>query len=178
MPKLTIKARLGTCGRCGGKLGNPLTHVCVTRMDRPRRRTRTRIRPKVSVAVKCKTCGKPYANPVTHVCTVKKSTRRKLGTAARPAKPGQRKPPRVTVARPAATAAPAKPASHPYQSCRDADCERRYCVIWREARAEGYADGYTDGHEVGYRVGHQAGYREGYRTGYDEGYAAGQAASS
>ena len=63
MGKLRIRARLGTCGRCGGRLGNPLTHVCVTRAGRPRRRTKTRIRPRVSVAVKCKTCGKRFEIP-------------------------------------------------------------------------------------------------------------------
>ena len=166
MGKLRIRARLGTCGRCDGRLGNPLTHVCVTRAGRPRRRTKTRIRPRVSVAVKCKTCGKRYANPVTHVCTVKASPRQKLAAAGN----GKRKaagPPRVKVIRPGGAAGPA---SHPYQSCRDADCERRSCVIWREARAEGYADGL----DAGYREGH----RDGHKRGWNEGFAAGRASSS
>jgi len=140
MPKLMIRARLGTCGRCGGKLGNPLTHVCVTRMDRPpRRRKRTKIRPKVSVAVKCGTCGRPYANPLTHVCTVKASPRRKLATAARPAKPGPRRPRRVTVARPGGQPQHPAPAA-----CRDGDCQRRTCTAYRD----GYADGLADGQEA------------------------------
>jgi len=131
MPKLMIRARLGTCGRCGGKLGNPLTHVCITRAGKPRRRTRTRIRPKVSVAVKCKTCGKPYANPLTHVCTVKTDFRRKLATAPT-VKPSQRKPRRVTVT------GPGGQQQHPAPSaCRDGDCERKACVAYRD----GYADG-------------------------------------
>ena len=135
MGKLRIRARLGTCGRCGGRLGNPLTHVCVTRAGRPRRRTKTRIRPKVSVAVKCKTCGKPYANPITHVCTVKASPRRKLA-AARTVRPAQRKPRRVTVTRPGGQPQHPAPAA-----CRDEDCQRRTCTAYRDGFADGLAAG-------------------------------------
>ena len=38
-----------------------------------------------------------------------------------------------------------KPPEHPYQSCRDADCERPYCQIWKQAFAEGYEYGFADG---------------------------------
>jgi hypothetical protein len=38
---------------------------------------------------------------------------------------------------------------HPYQSCRDRDCQLPYCVIWREARAEGYEEGFEDGFAAG-----------------------------
>jgi hypothetical protein len=34
---------------------------------------------------------------------------------------------------------------HSYRSCRDRDCERPYCVIWKEAWAEGYDEGFIDG---------------------------------
>jgi hypothetical protein len=34
---------------------------------------------------------------------------------------------------------------HRYESCRDRDCERPYCRIWREAWAEGYDEGFADG---------------------------------
>jgi hypothetical protein len=43
----------------------------------------------------------------------------------------------------------ATPVAHPYQSCRDAECERPYCLIWREARTEGYRDGFADGFAAG-----------------------------
>ena len=42
---------------------------------------------------------------------------------------------------------------HRYESCRDAGCERPYCVIWREARAEGYDEGYADGQSAGFAAG-------------------------
>jgi hypothetical protein len=47
--------------------------------------------------------------------------------------------------------------THPYQSCRDRDCDLPYCRIWREARAEGYEHGFEDGYEAGYGPGFDAG---------------------
>ena len=47
---------------------------------------------------------------------------------------------------------------HRYESCRDPDCERPYCRIWREGRAEGWQEGY------------QAGYVQGYEDGYAQGF--------
>ena len=78
MGRLRIRARLGTCGRCGGKLGNPLRHVCVNSSGR--RRRKTKIRPRVSVTRKCGTCGKQVSNPLTHTCTVRTDFRRKLAS--------------------------------------------------------------------------------------------------
>ena len=43
--------------------------------------------------------------------------------------------------------------THPYQSCRDRDCELPYCQIWREARAEGYEHGFEDGYGDGFDAG-------------------------
>lgn len=41
---------------------------------------------------------------------------------------------------------------HPYQSCRDRDCERPYCLIWREAWSQAqevieqsWRDGFAEG---------------------------------
>lgn len=42
---------------------------------------------------------------------------------------------------------------HRYQSCRDTDCDRPYCRIWREAKAEGYEEGYADGAQSGFAAG-------------------------
>lgn len=53
-------------------------------------------------------------------------------------------------------------AQHRYQACRDSECERPYCLIWREARAEGYDEGYP----------------EGFADGNASGFAAGQAAAA
>jgi len=44
---------------------------------------------------------------------------------------------------------------HRYESCRDAECERPYCRIWREAWAEGYAEGYDAGLAAGLRAAQQ-----------------------
>jgi hypothetical protein len=47
--------------------------------------------------------------------------------------------------------------THPYRSCRDRDCELPYCVIWREAKAEGIEIGFEDGYGAGYGAGFDAG---------------------
>jgi flagellar biosynthesis/type III secretory pathway protein FliH len=44
---------------------------------------------------------------------------------------------------------PMATAKHRYESCRDRDCQLPYCVIWREARAEGYEEGFEDGYAAG-----------------------------
>ena len=49
------------------------------------------------------------------------------------------------------------PKQHRHESCRDRDCERPYCRIWREARAEGYDEGYADGSAAGFSAGYAAG---------------------
>jgi hypothetical protein len=38
---------------------------------------------------------------------------------------------------------PSRP--HRYESCRDTDCQRPFCRIWREAWDEGYQQGLADG---------------------------------
>jgi len=45
---------------------------------------------------------------------------------------------------------------HRYESCRDKDCPRPYCVIWKEAWAEGYREGYADGNAAGFAAGQAA----------------------
>lgn len=46
---------------------------------------------------------------------------------------------------------------HRYESCRDAECERPYCRIYRETKAEFYEQGYADGNSAGYAAGFAAG---------------------
>jgi hypothetical protein len=53
---------------------------------------------------------------------------------------------------------------HLAEDCRDSDCPRYPCVIWRKAFA------------AGYRKGHDQGTAEGYAAGYPDGYAKGLAA--
>jgi hypothetical protein len=50
---------------------------------------------------------------------------------------------------------------HRYQLCRDEDCQRFACRVWRE----GYAKGLEDGYSVGYASGYSAGYGAGYAAG-------------
>jgi len=68
---------------------------------------------------------------------------------------------------------------HRYQTCRDEDCERFGCRVYREGhrhgKEEGRAEGRAEGEAIGYDKGHTAGYGEGHTAGYGEGYAAGSA---
>jgi hypothetical protein len=59
---------------------------------------------------------------------------------------------------------------HRYQACRDEDCQRFACRVYRE----GYRDGYAAGQAAGYAEGHAA----GYDRGHADGYAAGEASAS
>jgi hypothetical protein len=34
---------------------------------------------------------------------------------------------------------------HPYQACRDTDCEKYACRVYKEAYRDGYEDGYAAG---------------------------------
>jgi hypothetical protein len=52
---------------------------------------------------------------------------------------------------------------HRYATCRDEDCQRFACRVWREGFREGYG------------AGHAAGFAQGQAVGYSEGYAAGAA---
>jgi hypothetical protein len=68
------------CGTCGKPRG--ITHTCVTRATSRRRKTRTRLRPRITVT--CTTCGKPRG--IRHSCHPKsdfKARRRKQATAER-----------------------------------------------------------------------------------------------
>ena len=57
---------------------------------------------------------------------------------------------------------------HRYQTCRDEDCQRFACRVYRE----GYRDGYAPATPPGYAEGEAAGYAAGYsRLGYAAGAA-------
>jgi hypothetical protein len=38
---------------------------------------------------------------------------------------------------------------HRFESCRDADCPRPYCRIWKDAYQAGYDQGFSDGLAAG-----------------------------
>jgi hypothetical protein len=152
--KPRVTGGLARCGRCGKRYSNPLTHVCVTRLDSKRRPGRTKVAPKASVTLAtCGRCGKAYSNPLTHVCAVKTDFKRRKTAEARRQK---------------AAATPRKPAppKHEYRTCADDDCEAFPCKIYREA------------FQAGRELGHQEGEAETYPIAYAEGYAAGAASAA
>ena len=54
---------------------------------------------------------------------------------------------------------------HRYQACRDEECQRFACRVYRE----GYRHGYGAGYGAGYTDGHAAGFSEGFAAGADSG---------
>lgn len=48
-------------------------------------------------------------------------------------------------------------AEHRYELCRDEDCPRFPCRVYKE----GYRNGYDDGYEEGWAAGNAAGYAAG-----------------
>lgn len=68
------------CGTCGKPRG--ITHTCITRATSRRRKTRTKLQPRVTLT--CTTCGRPRG--IRHACHPKsdfKARRRKQATAVR-----------------------------------------------------------------------------------------------
>ena len=59
---------------------------------------------------------------------------------------------------------------HRYQTCRDEDCQRFACRVYRE--------GYSHGRAAGCSAGYAAGEAAGYAAGHADGYAAGAARAS
>jgi hypothetical protein len=52
---------------------------------------------------------------------------------------------------------------HDYRTCRDPDCPRFPCRVYKEGKADGRGGGYA--------AGEAAGRAEGYAEGYAEGHA-------
>ena len=49
---------------------------------------------------------------------------------------------------------------HPYQACRDQECDKYACRVWKEAWAEAWAEAFG----AGYAAGHEDGFAEGLRS--------------
>ena len=94
--------------------------------------------------IKCGRCGKRYNNPLTHRCVTHTDFKRRKAAAAK----GH--------SRPASTGNAHEPAE-----CKDDDCPRYGCKMYKE----GYENGYGDGHGAGYGAGRSDGYAEGYADG-------------
>ena len=54
---------------------------------------------------------------------------------------------------------------HLAEHCRDADCPRLPCRMWKAGYEEGYRRGYDDGYAAGYGAGFSAGFRAGFSEG-------------
>lgn len=42
---------------------------------------------------------------------------------------------------------------HDYRTCRDPDCERYACQVWKEAWREAFREGRDEGYEIGFTEG-------------------------
>ncbi|MQA87260.1 MAG: hypothetical protein GEV03_22185 [Streptosporangiales bacterium] len=195
-----MKATVFRCGRCGKRYANPLTHVCVVRMDRKRRPGKTRVKPKVTLT--CGTCGKPYTNPLTHRCTVRtdykkrraaqrhaerrreKAARRKQAAARRRAAAATRKAQAPKTTQPKQQAKrPAPPRLAPTGGSRRANEAHDYRDCFYANKPDRFRAAqdcpafpcrvYREGHDHGYHDGHTAGHADGYTDGYTAGYAQG-----
>jgi len=144
-----VNLSLVKCGRCGKRYSNPLTHVCVRRMDSRTRSRPSKVKPKLTVT--CPWCGRPLGNPLTHACVTRTDFKQRKRKADRSPK---------TKLRPATTGN-----SHEPPACQDDDCPRYGCRMYKEGRedgkAEGYGGGYAQGAADGYSAGHEAGFAEG-----------------
>ncbi|MGI5324070.1 hypothetical protein [Actinomadura nitritigenes] len=171
---MAIKIQVLNCGRCGKPRG--LTHTCRTRMDSKRKPGKTRLKPRVKITTTCRTCGKPRGLTHTCRIQTdfkkrkaaaarreaaerkrRQAARRKATAAARRKATGRK--PAAGASKPSAkaTAAPkgtpakgtgrqGRPA-HDYRTCKDTDCTRFACQVWKEAFAEAMAIGLEDGYQ-------------------------------
>jgi len=145
---MKVRLTLVSCGTCGRQRG--IWHTCVTSK---RRKTRTRVRPRL--AVTCGKCGKPRG--LRHTCTSKtdfkkrprrkaaaekKAGRRNVSAAARAKREALRKQLKAEAKtkRKRPRAAPHDPAN-----CRLPDCDRYGCKKYRDGFADGHEDGYDEG---------------------------------
>ena len=58
-----------------------------------------------------------------------------------------------------------KAEQHDYFDCRDEECQRFPCKVYREGFIAGTAAGYGAGMAAGYAEGYSAGYQEGATEG-------------
>lgn len=66
--------------------------------------------------------------------------------------------------------------SHEYTTCRDDDCPRFICRVYKEGFSNGWDIGWDRGFAEGYAKGYEDGYRQGYEDGYKQGFPDGIAA--
>jgi hypothetical protein len=133
-----------TCGTCGKRYTNPLTHTCTVRTDWKRRVD----------AAKRRRAAEEKRRKARERRDAARARRREAAARRRAAAAAKRK----GAAKPKAPPRPAAP-QHRYQACKDEYCEKFPCRVYREGYRNGYDDGYGQG------------YGEGYTTGFAEGLA-------
>jgi hypothetical protein len=151
-----VKVRLGliTCGTCGRQRG--MRHTCITRADSKRRKTRTKVKPRVTVV--CGKCGK--ARGLRHTCLIKTDFKKRLKRQARQERTAanRRRKAEGEARRKAAAAGrkaeartkPKRPRErHDPETCRLPDCDRYGCKKYREGFVDGHEDGFDEGYDEG-----------------------------
>jgi sRNA-binding protein len=142
---LKVGGGLLTCGTCGKSRG--ITHTCITHATSKRRKTRTKLAPRVTLT--CTSCGRKRG--LQHTCHPKsdfKARRRKAATAERQRKrkvvrarqaarrkqaaADRRARERARKAKAKTRTARYGPPSHRFDACYDADCERYACVVYKQ----------------------------------------------
>jgi hypothetical protein len=142
-----------TCGTCGKPRG--LRHACAS--------ARKRKRPRLGLVLSftCGTCGKAVRNPLAHTCTVRTDLRRRRAAQERKSRAAARRErrrrqraeaaarrkaaarERRAKARARAKAAP-RPPRHDPHACRDPECQRYPCRVYRDGFADGLASAGRD----------------------------------
>jgi hypothetical protein len=139
-----------TCGTCGQRHRNPLTHQCVVKSDfRKRlaaqsRREKTQARRRKRRAAAARRKARARERKAEAAARRKQAAREK-----REREKAQHKP------------ASHDPTRHPYQACADLDCGRYPCRVYREGKDAGRPEGHSGGYAEGYADGVQAGATQG-----------------
>jgi membrane protein involved in colicin uptake len=115
-----------TCGTCGKRYTNPLTHTCTVKTDYRKRQAAEKRRQATAVrrrkAAEKRAAARARRKAAADRRKAAAAARRK--TAAKPRTPG---------ARPAAS-------KHDYRTCRDEECERYACTVYRIGHEDGIHD--------------------------------------
>ncbi len=125
--KSTARRATVKCGTCGKRYANPLTHTCTVRTDfRQRQAAQARqqkaARRRAAAADKRQRAAERRRQRAAAAKARRKAAadRRKAATAER------RKAARTR------TPGPRPRQAHDYRTCRDEDCERHVCTVFRE----------------------------------------------
>lgn len=116
-----------TCGTCGKRYANPLTHTCAVKTDFRQR--------KAAQARREKAARRREAAAAKRRAAAERKRQRAAAARARRKEAAQRRKAAAAERRKAARARPPAPRprqAHDYRTCRDQDCERHVCTVFRE----------------------------------------------